>query len=144
MAFVKIFPSVKLLWHSGTMWDKLGWLNWFWQLFCDGLSSFNPKGFHYSCMVLQFMWRKEILWHGTYLYKTLWIFTQIFSSGLLHSVSHFFFLYHSPFSSLCTVFDSILSNIDEVLSINTSANVSVFRDFKVHHKGLANLFWWNW
>ena len=36
--------------------------------------------------------------------------------------------------SLCTVFDSISSNIDEVLSINSSANVFVFGDFSVHHK----------
>ena len=36
--------------------------------------------------------------------------------------------------SLCTVFDSISSNIDEVLSINPSANVFVFGDFNVHHK----------
>ena len=35
---------------------------------------------------------------------------------------------------MCTVFDSILSNIDEVLSINPSANVFVFADFNVHHK----------
>ena len=32
------------------------------------------------------------------------------------------------------VFDSILSNIDEALSINTSANVFVFRNFNIHHK----------
>ena len=32
------------------------------------------------------------------------------------------------------VFYSISSNIDEVLSINPSANVFVFRDFNVHHK----------
>ena len=32
------------------------------------------------------------------------------------------------------VFDSISSNIDEVLSINPSANVFVFGDFSVHHK----------
>ena len=32
------------------------------------------------------------------------------------------------------VFDSISSNIDEVLSINLSANVFVFGDFNVHHK----------
>ena len=31
-------------------------------------------------------------------------------------------------------FDSILSNIDEVLSINPSANVFVFGNFNVHHK----------
>ena len=32
------------------------------------------------------------------------------------------------------VFDSISSNIDEVLSIIPSANVFVFGDFNVHHK----------
>ena len=57
-----------------------------------------------------------------------------FQLALLHSVSYFFFLYQSPSSSLCTVFDSISSNIDEVLSINPSANVFVFGDFNVHHK----------
>ena len=36
--------------------------------------------------------------------------------------------------SLCTVFDSISSNIDEVFSINPYANVFVFGDFNVHHK----------
>ena len=35
---------------------------------------------------------------------------------------------------MCTVFYSISSNIDEVLSINSSANVFVFGDFNVHHK----------
>ena len=57
-----------------------------------------------------------------------------FRLALLHSVSYFFFLYRSPSSSLCTVFDSISSNINEVLSINPSANVFVFGDFNVHHK----------
>ena len=33
-----------------------------------------------------------------------------FRLALLHSVSYFFFLYRSPSSSLCTVFDSISSN----------------------------------
>ena len=57
-----------------------------------------------------------------------------FQLALLHSVSYFFFLYRSPSSALCTVFDSISSNIDEVLSINPSANVFVFGDFNVLHK----------
>ena len=35
---------------------------------------------------------------------------------------------------MCTVFDSILSNINEILSINPSANFFVFGDFNVHHK----------
>ena len=38
-----------------------------------------------------------------------------FQLTLLHSVSYLFFLNQSPSSSLCTVFDSISSNIDEVL-----------------------------
>ena len=57
-----------------------------------------------------------------------------FRLALLHSVSYFFFLYRSPSMLLCTVFGCISSNIDEVLSINSSANVFVFRDFNVNHK----------
>ena len=49
--------------------------------------------------------------------------------GFLHSVSYFFFLYRSPLSSLCMIFNSVSSNIDEVLSINLSGNVFVFGDF---------------
>ena len=56
-----------------------------------------------------------------------------FRLALLHSVSYFFFLYQLPSSSLCIVFDSVSSNIDEVLSINPSA-VFVFGDFNIHHK----------
>ena len=48
-------------------------------------------------------------------------------------MSYFFFLYRSPSSALCTVFDSISSNIDEALSINPSA-VFVFGYFNVYHK----------
>ena len=54
-----------------------------------------------------------------------------------HSVSYFFFLYRSP-SSFCMVFDAVSSNIDEVLSINPSANVFVFGDFNSHHKDWLN------
>ena len=60
-----------------------------------------------------------------------------FRLALLHLVSYFFFLYRSPSSALCTVFDSISSNKDEVLSINPSANVFVFGDFNIHHKDLV-------
>ena len=57
-----------------------------------------------------------------------------FRLALLHSVCYFFFLYQSPSPALCMVFYSISSDIDEVLSINPSANVFVFGDFNVHHK----------
>ena len=59
-----------------------------------------------------------------------------FRRALLHSESYVFFLYRSPSSTLCTVFDSISSNLDEVLSISPSANVFVFGDFNVHHNWL--------
>ena len=58
----------------------------------------------------------------------------MFSTGSSSLSVLLLFLYRSPSSSLCTVFDSISSNIDEVLSINPSANVFVFGDFNVHHK----------
>ena len=50
-------------------------------------------------------------------------FSGLFS---LSSIGHFLRLY--------VVFYAILSNMDEVLSISTSANVFVFGDFNVHHK----------
>ena len=56
-----------------------------------------------------------------------------FRLALLHLVSYFFFLYQSPSSTLCAIFDSISSNIDEVLSINPTA-IFVFGDLIIHHK----------
>ena len=38
------------------------------------------------------------------------------------------------FSALCMVLDSISYNIDDTVLINSSANVSVFGDYNVHHK----------
>ena len=49
-------------------------------------------------------------------------------------MSLFFFLYLSPSLLICTFFDFISSNIDEVLSIYPSANVFVFGDFEIHYK----------
>ena len=42
------FPWIKLSWHSCSIRDKLGCLNWFWRFLCEGLSSFNLKRFYYS------------------------------------------------------------------------------------------------
>ena len=49
-------------------------------------------------------------------------------------MTYLFFLNQSPSFSLCTVFDSISSNIDEVLSINLFNNAFIFGDFNAHHK----------
>ena len=75
------------------------------------------------------MWRKDFLLHGTYLCRFLLMFSTGFTSliaVLLFPllITLFVFKHWSPFSS----------NIDEVLSINPSANVFVFGEFNVDHK----------
>ena len=45
---IQVWPWIKLSWYSCSVWDKPGWLDWFWQFLCEKLSSFNPKGFRYS------------------------------------------------------------------------------------------------
>ena len=49
-------------------------------------------------------------------------------------MSYFFFLCWWPSLSSCTVYDSISSNMDEVLLISPSANGFVFEDFNIHYK----------
>ena len=61
-----------------------------------------------------------------------------FRLALLHSMSSFFFLYWSRSLSLCTVFGSISSNMDEVLSIRPSGSVIVFGDLNVHKDWLTD------
>ena len=57
----------------------------------------------------------------------------LFWLTLIHSLHYFFLFYQSPSSSLYMVFDTIFSNIDEVILINQSA-VFVSGDSNVHHK----------
>ena len=75
---------------------------------------------------LPFTWELS-LENSTDSYLCFWL-------ALIHSLSYFLFLYQSPSLSLCTVFDSVSSNIDEALSINPSGNAFVFGDFNIHHK----------
>ena len=114
------------------MWERLGWINWFWQFLCKGLSSFNFKWFCYSCIVLQFMLRRGFPLDGTNLQKILWILI-CFRLALLYSVFYYFFLHPSFSSSLCSIFNAVSSNIDDVRSVIPFANVFVFGDFMVHH-----------
>ena len=60
------FPWTKLFWHSCSMRDKLGWLNWFWQFLSEGLSSFNLKGFYYS-----YAWSCSLCEGRTFFYMIL-------------------------------------------------------------------------
>ena len=88
--------------------------------------------------VYSYVWSCSLCERGTFFSTDLSLENSAdsycFRLALLHSVSDFFFLYRSPSSSLCTVFDSISSSTDELLSIKPSANVFLFGDLNVHHK----------
>ena len=84
-------------------------------------------------MVSQFILKKDFLFAWDLSLENSVDSYLCFRLALLRSVSYFFFLYQSPSLSLCIVFESVLSKIDEVLSINQSANVFVFGDVNVHH-----------
>ena len=50
----------KLSWHTCSVWNKIGWLNWFWLYFSvisQGLSSINPKwvycSYAWSCSLCE-------------------------------------------------------------------------------------------
>ena len=93
--WMEIFPWIKLSWHSCSMWDKLGWLNWFWQFLCDGLSLIRKDSIThmhglavYVKEGLPFAWDLS-LENSADSYWCFWL-------ALLCSVSYFFFLYWSP------------------------------------------------
>ena len=115
------------------MWDKPGWLDWFWQFLCEGLSSFSPERFYYS-----YAWSSSLCERRTSF--CIWLIPRkscrflMFSTSFISLNTYFFFLYQSPSSSLCTVFKSISSKTVESLSINPCAYVFVFGDFTIHHK----------
>ena len=126
-----IFPWIKLSWHSCSVQTNLG----------DSIDSgnFSVRGYlplvqNDSSTHMQFMWRNEVLLQRDLSLENSADSYLCFWLALLHSVFYLFFLYQSPFSSWYTVFYSISSNIDEVLTINPSANVFVFGYFNVHHK----------
>ena len=45
---------------------------------------------------------------------------------------YFFSIYWSMSSCVCSVLDAVSSSIDEILSMNSSANVFAFGDFNIH------------
>ena len=103
-------------------------------IFCEGLSSFDPKGFcshmhslaYYVKGGLPFaqdlgLENREFLFifRLTSLRLVSYFFSLYHGLALLHLVSYFFFLYQWS-SSLCTVFDAVSSKIDDFLSIIAS------------------------
>ena len=131
-----IFPWIKLSWHYCSMWDKVEWFNWLWQFLSERLSSFTLKDFitHMHGLTVYMKEGFPFVWDlsvesSAYSYLC-------FQLTSLHSVSDVFCLYWSPSLAWCTIFCSILSNIDDVLSVKPSANEFVFGDIIVHYKDL--------
>ena len=131
-----IFPWIKLSWHSCSVWETdLDDSNDSGNFLVRGYLPLIQKdsSTHLHGLTVQVKEELSFTWDvslensaDSYLY---------FWQAIFHSVSYL----GTSFSSinhhllrLCAVFDSISSNIDEVLLINPSA--VVFGDFNVHHK----------
>ena len=108
------------------LWGKHGWVIWFSLFLCKGSSCFNPKGF---CYLHAFV-KEGLPFSRDISLKNSENSYLCFRLVLLHSVSHVFFLFRSPSVFL----HGFWCNIDEILSVNPSANVFVFGDFNVRHK----------
>ena len=63
-----------------------------------------------------------------------------FRQTLFYQMFYHFFLYRSPSSLMCSVFDAISSSIDQVISINSSANLFVFGHFNLYYKDRLTSF----
>ena len=121
--------------YSCSIKDKFGSINWFCQFFCERLTLFNPKGLYYS-----YAWPCNLSKRSTSfcmepIFRKLSGFILRFSNGFTSLMSYFFFSVSITFCVFMHGFWSYLFlHIDEVLSINLSANVFVFGDFNIHHK----------
>ena len=101
-----IFPSIKPSWHSFSMWDKFGCLNWLWVFLCRGLSSFNRKGFYYLYAWSCSLCKGRTSFCPGLIARKLCGFLLMFSTGFTWLSVLLFFLYWWSSSFLCTVFDA--------------------------------------
>ena len=100
-SWLRIFPWIKLSWHSCSVWDKPGWLNWFWQFLCERLSSFNPKGFWYSYAWSRSLCERRTSFCKGLISRKLCRFLLVFSTGFT-SLS-VFLLFHLSITFLALV-----------------------------------------
>ena len=100
----------------------------------DSLSSVNPKGFYYSYAWCCSLGEGRTSFCTGLISRKFYGFLLKFSTSPNIFIVLLFFLQQSASSTSCKVFDSISSNIDQVFSINPSANAFFFGDFNVHHK----------
>ena len=108
------------------LWIKLGWLNFSGRGYL-GLFWKHCITYYFYDMVLQFVRKKDFFCMGL-IFRKLCRFFLMFPAGLLHSVFWFSFFYQLHFWSSYTVFYSISSNKDEVLSVKP-LDVFVFGNF---------------
>ena len=142
--WLQIFLWITFSWNSCSMWDKTEWLNWFWQFLCGSVSFFNLKDSSTHMHGLTGYAKERLPFARSLSLENSVDSYLCFGLALLCSISYFFFLYPSSYSTLWTIFDSILSNTDEVLSVNPSSNLFAFAEFNVLHKYLGKsvpLFW---
>ena len=124
-----VFHWIKLSWHSCSMWDKLRWLNWFWQFLWGIIFLLSEKNSvtHMNGLARRTSFRMGLL------SRKLCGFLLLFSTSFTSLSVLLLFRRSITSSMLCMVFYFISSTIDELLSVNPSANVFVFGDFNVHH-----------
>ena len=92
---------IKLSWHSCSMLDKFACLSWFWQILCEGLSSFNLEGLYYSYVWSCSLCEGRSSFCRGLIFRKLCKFLLVFSTGfsslsvllLFSSMDHLFCLY---------------------------------------------------
>ena len=120
-------------------------------LFSTGFTSLTVLPL-FSLSITFFIWWSELfLWYG-WPAKGVWPYFQLgsLSEILTMQISNTPRAGFEPAQNLSsglvewscavviTIFDSISSNIDEVLSINSSTNIFIFEGFNIHHKDWLN------
>ena len=143
--FVRIFLNVNLslnqtlltfLLYVTNLDDSIDW-----QFLCEGLLSFNPKGFFYSNTWSCSLCEGRTSFCTWFLSRKLCGFLLMFSTGFTSFSIFLPFPLTITFFVFMHRFDAILSNIDDLLLINPLADV--FASL-LPHKDWLNLFWWNW
>ena len=97
------------------------------------LSSFNSKGFYYSLAWSCSLCERRSSFCLRLISRKLCRFLLMFPTGFTSLSVFLLFPLSITFSVFYKVFGSISFIIDEVLSINPSANVFVFGDLNIHN-----------
>ena len=129
------FLDIKLSLPSCSMWEKIRWLNWFWQFLFEGLSSFHVEGFYYSyvwsCSLCEgrASFCVELISRKLYVFLVMLLtsfsslcLTSFSIDPLLHLYTRFFILFHLTLMTFC----------------QSTHLAMCLVDFN------SNLFWWNW